>query len=117
MGHSDPLRFIRPGRERMPKNDGPSAPTPEARARRLAELFFPRDEVKALHAATLIATEIREAVDLDRWGRLQAEAWVCRACSVAYSRGDLVHRGLAELCPVCSQPACRSTPSGTAMIK
>lgn len=107
----------------MAKNDGPIAPTPEARARRLAELFFPqargeprdparlRNEVKALHAATLIAQEIREALELDRWGRVQAEAWVCGACSVAFSRADLVHRGLAELCPACGQPATPASPA------
>jgi hypothetical protein len=38
----------------MAKNDGPIAPMPEARARRLAELFFPGDpsEVEARREKT-----------------------------------------------------------------
>lgn len=85
----------------MARNDGPIAPTPDERARRLAERFFPRDPVKALQAATLIAAEIRDTLELDRWGRLQAERRRCPTCGLTQARRELVHRGLSELCPQC----------------
>ena len=110
----------------MAKNDGPIAPTPEARARRLAEMFFPKNgpknaarpgnEVKALHAATLIAQEIREALEMDRWERIQAEAWICRACDLVQPREAFVHRGLAELCPRCGLPAAPAGAKPTTTI-
>ncbi len=88
----------------MAKNDGPIAPTPDERARRLAQRFFPKDEVRVLSAATLIANDIRESLELDRWGRVEYAEWSCEGCNVQYRRLDLVHRGLAELCPRCGEP-------------
>jgi hypothetical protein len=104
MGHDWEVGLNQTG-EPVAKNDGPIAATPEERARRLAQRFFPKDDVKALCAATLIAKEIREALEGDRWRRIERAEWACSRCDATYARLDLVHRGLAEFCPRCGEPA------------
>ena len=89
----------------MSRNNTTPARTPEETARLLAERFFPKETVKALRAAELMASSIREAVELDRWARIQEEEWGCAGCALTCHRRELVHQGLRELCPRCGQPA------------
>jgi len=89
----------------MSRNDTTPARTPEVTARLLAERFFPKEAAKALRAAELIASSIREAVEVDRWARIQEEEWGCAGCGLTCHRRELVHKGLRELCPRCGLPA------------